>query len=193
MPKERLPVNVPKLERKYALLYVVDQLGTLTRRQVEDLAAVIDTNTQQGVVESLAEASHAAQLLKAGRHRKFFQDAFLNHVSLSYTTDELHKLPRTEPIAPNEQPRSLADFLAGDGSVRPLLKELYSLEGLGLVIVRTDEDSRELFAPTTRGREYAITLGDTFDRIVNWDHQKNFMAVVTRYETIVQATPVFIR
>lgn len=184
--KEVLP-NIPDLERKYGLLYLVDQLGSLRRGQVEDLAIVFNADTQQDLIRPLAEVSATAQIAEADHQRRFNHDAFLNHVALSYSNDELHKPERTEPIQPGEEPRSLIDYLAGVGPARPLIKELYSLEAFGLVFVTTGEDGRELFIPTTRGRTYATTFGDVFDHVVNWKRQRNFLAVVTRFDTRVQA------
>lgn len=181
---------IPDLERKYGLLYLVDFLRQLRRGQVEDLAAVLDTDSEQNKPRSLAEVARAASLLvDSVNRRRSVHDAFLSHVALSYTPEELHKQRRIGPIGPDDQPGSLVDSLAGSGPARPLVKEFYSLEGLGLVTVRTAEGRRELFVPTTRGRAYAETLGDIFDHVVNFKGKRRFLAVVTRYQTSIQPLP----
>lgn len=186
LPKE--VIDIPNIPRKYGLLYLVDRLGSMRRGQVEQLAAVLDTDMKQDIVRPLAKVSYDAQLVEAVHSREFDRDTFLNYAALSYDGTELHQEYSMEPRLPTEVwPRSPADLLAGGGSPRPLLLEMYSLKGIDLLAIRRDEDDgQEVFTPTSQGTALATAHREIFEDLVDFGGKRNFLVVMTRFDTNVQ-------
>lgn len=173
-------IEVPQQERKYALMYlavVLDGLKRpLTRQDIHRLAAEIYSDSDLGEPRSLRETCEAAAILPKG---KASADPFLNHVALNYSKTEMDKVKKysTEPRKPTDIPRSSVDVRAGEGPARPILKDLYSLESLGLIVVVENGDS-EVFVPLHAARSLARTKSLLY-RHAKWE--PNVLLVTDAY------------
>lgn len=123
--------ELPPLPRKYGLLYLVVQLGSLARSDVPRLAQQLEHDVKEGFPRSLLETADAAQV--TDHANGYHDDPVLTQVALRYTEEEFTRGYSLDPRSPGERLRTLADTRAGSGPERPLLKELYSLENLGFL------------------------------------------------------------
>lgn len=158
---ERKP-RFPNIDRKYILLYLLDTCGSLTKAQIDRIAATLEEHKigdpPQSSLTTLDKLRDAAGSSSA-------KDAQLDHLALGYTARELQK---RKPFPDPGEMRSFVDTWAGHGTSRILITELYSLNGLGDVDIRgghtypvTDD---VLFYPTAGGRDFAKALRNIFQR-----------------------------
>lgn len=172
--------DVPVLERKYVLTYLVAKFRRLPRQDVVSLAEQLYSDTTNGVPRPLKDICKAAGLLN-GQAKPPDRDSFFNRVALSYTTTEMEQIYSLTPHTEDDIPPRYVDLLAGDGPPRPLLKELYSLESLGEVVALTStDDNQEVFVPTNAGAAHAEALQVIF-RYLNLP--ANTLVVVGRDST----------
>ncbi len=169
---------LPLLRRKYALVDLLYRLGTLNRDHVDALAVQFYADAgHEDQPRPLVEVCSAAGLINGARALR--EDKFLNHVALEYQMDEMDNgsaAPREQSDPPHTW-RTMADAFAGYGKARPILKELYSLQALGLAKV-TEGDDQENFALTDRGTAYADALKSIFDHA---NLSPNVLVLIQRY------------
>lgn len=183
-------IDLPRLERKYVLMYLLDRLESLDRHQVQLLAEVLLKDSENGGPRPLTAVCHDANL-KNG----FSRDPFLRRVALSYSAVEMNKRYTSAVENPSDPP-SPVDALAGSGPPRPVLKDLYSLQSLGSAYVVAHEASTrkvgtgsaglapqpgelkvsETFLLTNRGKAHADALRAIFDHI-DWGNDDHIVVV----------------
>jgi hypothetical protein len=169
-------LNVPRLERKYVLMYLLDQVGMLTRGQVDQLAEQLYQRSQRREPPiPIRETCHSAGIATTNG---FDKDVFVNSVALDYGQLEMEQEYSLRPLEEGPVAPGLIDTLAGSGPPRPLLKELYSLAGLGVVSVDREANTPEMFRLTHRGTAAAKALNVIFDALQPDLKKRNFLVIV---------------
>lgn len=167
--------NIPPLDRRFALLYLLAFKGNLTTDDIIHLSTVLYRDGQTNRVRSLREVSEEASILPSKdpvRHHRFGairgkmldalfgkvldRDAFLNHTVPRYEVDEMeweytgngYDNPNLHRSEGYQGPIGEIDARAGGGTPRPLLYELYLLEGDSEICNLNEVHKNSFFLPS---------------------------------------------
>lgn len=174
-------INAPSLDRYIVLMYLLSNAGELNPNSIKNLANEFKTDAESEEYRAVGDIARDIT-----RDESLFRrDAFLNHVALSYDLEELSvEIDPDEPLPPTNdgEPNVLLASLAGGGSIRPVLIDLYNLASLGLAVTATDEiDYKHTFYPTNRAQAHTKTLRLIFDNMVP-KMRRGFLVVVEKYD-----------
>lgn len=163
------------LDRKEGLICLLRATQTLDKDQVGALANGLYQDAISNRIRPLYQSATAAGLLAGKDYLR--KNPFLNHVALSYSQAEMAQPMRFKPLTGFggiEQSLGFIDMLSGGGPPRPLLYDLYMLEGLGEV----RSDQTPCFWLTSSGAEFADTIDLNFQHVVEYEGKHNFMVVL---------------
>jgi hypothetical protein len=149
------------VERSHILFYVAARLAVahvpLTRESVAVLADELSHDMDQPIprtVRDILQSNPAFRTTNTVR-----RDPFLKRIAIVLEKWEVDKANNPNP------PRNPIDSMAGSGPSRPLLKDLYSMVGIGNLVAnlpngRADSPNRdgETFYPTNRGLSLARSM-----------------------------------
>ena len=153
-----LPSDLRHPERKTILLCLIQNIGILSREQVEILSQDLYQDTLNHVFRPLSQSCQRSGILDQRKQKEVSSSPILNRVCINYSQEEMERIFNPKPLEPDEEStHSMPDFYAGDGPQRKLIKELYSLESLGEVI-NINQPLQESFVVTNRGYAVAQTL-----------------------------------
>lgn len=166
-----------KLDRKSAMLYLVDQADAIDRETIEKLATRLTSRADSPQAEPLL-AVYNAVVAKPQKHSLFGwlrSDPVLARtaIKLEESTQETDA-PAEPPLIPQQ-----IDTRAGIGPGRSLLKDLYALEALGMVNVTTsngDKPRTEIFRSTPSGQTYAKSLRTIFNYL-DWGKSNDLVVL----------------
>ncbi len=154
-PAQTTENTAPQIRRKYVLTYLLSTIGPLAKESIEELSFHLYGNAAINLVRPLRETCISAGLIDNSRK---YRDPFLDHVTPWYKPEEMEKVLNLEPLGPDDLPRGLIDWEAGEGTAQPLLYELYQLESLGEVRVNRDTASSPIFQVTAGGIMHCSAL-----------------------------------
>jgi len=174
-------IEAPSLDRPRVLMYLLSSTGKLQSDSIESLGAEFKTDTESGNFRSVADIAREI----SGDRSLFKKDPFLNHVALNYTLEELSvEYDPNQPLLPRSdgQPHALLDSLVGGGPARPVLFDLYSLEGLVGLATTEYRDESDVFYPTSKAIAHTKTLRLIFNRLEPAIKRSKALVVVEQYD-----------
>lgn len=157
------------LKRRYVLAYLVNHIGSLSKDHVTLMADQLYLDSTNTRIRPLgAVAQHIGLPVR--------KDSVLDNVTLKYSAYEMEQTYSITPRKASEPSRGLIDALAGSGPTRPLLEELYSLEGFYYLAMHV-ADNQQIFVPLQRAKDHSEALRIIFDR--NEDQLRKAHALVS--------------
>lgn len=158
-PESSPETCAPPIPRREGLLYLVDRAGGISRSEVQQIAEHLHD-------DALAEDKDGTPRRTLGEicqeipglSDRLGRDFFLSRAIFRYELSELHQ---SYPETMHDGAITFAALMAGSGSARPLVKELYSLEALSQINVIQTKGKRpntEIFQSTYWGHRMACQV-----------------------------------